>query len=127
VLDGKDRIMTSESLEPRWKSYMDAYAAISAAERERLLRQSVAEDVVFSNPTGEEGHGIAKLVAHVSQFQKMNPGGYFRTNKLLTHHGQLLSEWTMCKEDGTEVVTAHTYARFDEHGRLTHTAGFWKV
>jgi hypothetical protein len=33
----------------------------------------------------------------------------------------------MHKKDGAEIATGHTYARFDEHGRLTQTAGFWKV
>jgi hypothetical protein len=84
-------------------------------------------DIVFSNPTGEEGHGFGNLVEHVSQFQKKNPGGYFKGRKLFTHHGQLLSEWTMHKKDGTELATGHTYARFNEplffaegeHGRAS--------
>jgi len=119
--------MTDDTLQQLWKSYLDAYADIPAAERERLLRQSVVDDIVFSNPTGDEGRGFGNLVEHVSQFQKKNPGGYFTSNKLFHHHDQLLSEWTMYKKDGSALVTAHTYARFNEQGRLTHTAGFWKV
>jgi hypothetical protein len=119
--------MTIETLQQLWTSYLDAFGDVTPAERERLLRQGVTDDIVFSNPTGEEGHGFGKLVEHVGQFQKKNPGGYFKSNKLFTHHGQLLSEWTMHKKDGSELATGHTYARFDEDGRLTHTAGFWKV
>ena len=119
--------MTNDSLQQLWKSYLDAYADIPAAERERLLRQSVADDIVFSNPTGEEGQGFGNLVEHVSQFQKTNPGGYFTNNELFTHHHQLLSEWTMHKKDGSTLATAHTYARFNDQGLLTHTTGFWKV
>ena len=118
--------MTIDTLRQLYNSYQDAYADIAAAERERLLRQSVTDDVVFTNPTGE-GQGFGNLVEHIGQFQKQFPGAYFKTNKLLSHHGQLLSEWTMYHKDGSEFMTAHTFARFNEQGRLTHLAGFWKV
>jgi len=68
--------MTNDTVQQFWKSYLDAYADIPTADRERLLRQSVADDIVFSNPTGEEGRGIGSLIEHVSQFQTKNPGGY---------------------------------------------------
>jgi len=119
--------MTNDTVQQFWKSYLDAYADIPTADRERLLRQSVADDIVFSNPTGEEGRGIGSLIEHVSQFQTKNPGGYFASHELFIHHHQLLSEWTMHKKDGSELATGHTYARFNEQGRLTHTAGFWWV
>ena len=118
--------MTTDTLQQTWKAYLDAYADLAADERERLLRQSVADDVVFTNPTGE-GQGFGNLVEHIKQFQKKSPGAYFKGNKLLTHHGQLLSEWTMYSNDGSEIMTAHTYARINEQGRLTHVAGFFKV
>jgi hypothetical protein len=119
--------MDTDLLSQRWRAYLNAFADVSVAERERLLRESAAEDIAFSNPTGEEGHGLANLVEHVGQFQKKNPGGYFECKELLVHHGQLLSQWTMCKQDGSAIAAGHTYARFDDQGRLTHTAGFWKV
>jgi hypothetical protein len=50
------------------------------------------------------------------------PGAYFKSNKLLTQHGQLLSEWTICNKDGSEFLTAQSYAR-----RLTHLVDFWQV
>ncbi len=116
--------MTLDALQELWKAYLDAYADIAAPERERLLRQSVADDVAFATPTGE-GQGFDSLVAHVGQFQKQFPGAYFRSNKLLAHHGQLLSEWTLYKNDGSEVRTAHTFARLNAQERITHLAGFF--
>ena len=119
--------MTHDVLQQLWKSYLDAFGDVPAAERERLLRRSVADDIVFSNPTGEESRGLESLIQHVGEFQKKNPGGSFKGNQLLAHHGQLLSEWTMHKKDGTPLAVGHTYARFDAQGRLTHTTGFWQV
>ncbi len=119
--------MTFETIEQLWNNYLRAYAGITADERERLLKQSVADDVAFSNPTGNEGHGIGELSDHVAQFQTKLPGAYFKSTNLLTHHGQLLSEWTMHKADGSEITSGHTFARFNEQGRLIHTAGFFKT
>jgi hypothetical protein len=118
--------MTLENLQQLWKSYQDAYADIPLVQREHLLRQSVADDVLFTSPI-VEGYGLGNLLEHIAQFQKQFPGARFQSNKLFTHHGQLLSEWTMYNKDGSEFITAHSYARFDERGLLTHLAGFWKV
>jgi hypothetical protein len=118
--------MTIDTLQQLWKTYQDAWADIAVADRERLLKQSVADDVVFTSPPNE-GQGFGNLVEHIGLFQKQFPGAYFKSNKLLTQHGQLLSEWTMYNKDGSEFLTAHSYARFNEQGRLTHLAGFWKI
>jgi len=116
--------MNTDTLQLLWKSYLDAYSDIPADERERLLRQSVTDDVVFSGPQ-EDDQGFGKLVEHVGKFQKKSPGAYFESNKLLTQHGQLLSEWTLYKKDGTKIATGHTYARLNEQGRITQLAGFF--
>ena len=118
--------MNTEALQQLWKSYLDAYSDVPANERERLLRQSVTDDVVFTGPQ-ENDKGFDKLVQHIGQFQKKSPGAYFESNNLLTQHGQLLSEWTLHKKDGTKIATGHTYARLNEQGRLTHLAGFFQV
>ena len=70
----------------------------------RLLRSSLAEDVVYTNP-GVEGSGISNLLLHVEGFQKKFPGGSFRMNWLRQQHGQVLVEWTQLNQDGSELVT----------------------
>jgi hypothetical protein len=118
--------MTEETLQQLWKNYQDAWSDIATAERERLLRSSVAEDVVFTSPNAD-GRGFDELLPHIAQFQAQFPGAYFRSNRLLEQHGQLLSEWTMFNRDGSEFLTAHSYAQFSAQGRLTFLAGFWKL
>ncbi len=117
--------MTEEHLQQLWKSYQDAWADVSSTERERLLRASVSEDVVFTSPNAE-GRGFGKLIAHIEDFQQQFPGAYFRSNRLLEQHSQLFSEWTMFNREGSEFLTAHSYAHFNDEGRLKHLAGFWK-
>jgi len=115
-----------DTLQQTWKTYQDAWADIAVAERERLLRQVVIRDIVFTSQAAE-GQGFSNLVTHIAEFQKQFPGAYFKSNKLFTHHGQLLSEWTMYNKDGSEFLTGHSYARFNEQGILTHLAGFWQT
>ncbi len=116
--------MNNEILQQTYNFYLDAFSDIAADKRERLLRQSVTDDVVFTNPKGG-GQGFVSLLEHVEQFQRQSPGASFRSNKLLAHHGQFLSEWTMYKKDGSEFATAHTYGRFNEQGLLTYLIGFF--
>ena len=116
--------MTEAGLKETFQAYLDAFAATSPAEQERLLRSSVAEDVVYTNP-GAEGRGRENLLKHIGAFQQRFPGHHFRANWFRQQHGQLLSEWTQVGQAGEDLVTAHTYGRFDDQGRIAHLAGFW--
>jgi hypothetical protein len=118
-------IMKDDDLRTTFENYLDAFAATSPAEQERLLRSSLADDVVFTNP-GVEGAGINSLLGHIEGFQKKFPGGRFRINWLHQQHGHALLEWAQLNEDGSELVAGHTYGHFNnEAGRITHLAGFW--
>jgi hypothetical protein len=120
----KDSAMTDTELQKMFEAYLDAFAATSSTEQERLLRSSVAEDVVYTNP-GVEGRGLPNLLRHISVFQERFPGHRFRVNWFRQQHGQLLSEWTQVGQGGEELVTAHSYGRLNELGRIDHLAGFW--
>ncbi len=116
--------MTDTEIRSLFEAYLDAFATTSVAEQERLLRSSLAEDVVFTNP-GVDGRGLQNLLRHVAKFQTRFPGHRFRLNWLRQQHGQLLSEWTQIGGDGAELVTAHSYGRLNAEGRIDHLAGFW--
>lgn len=107
------------------ETYLEAFGKTSPDEREQLLRASVVEHVAFSNP-GVNGRGLRDLLAHTARFQERFPGGHFRINWLREQHGQMLAEWTQLGVDGSEFITAHSYARLDGEGLITHFAGFWE-
>ena len=116
--------MTEKQFQKIFEAYLDAFAATSVAEQERLLRSSVAEDVVYTNP-GVEGRGLQNLLKHIGVFQKRFPGHRFRVNWFRQQHGQLLSQWTQVGSNGEDLVTAHSYGRLNDLGRIAHLAGFW--
>ena len=118
--------MTDMELQNVFQTYLDAFSAITPAKQERLLRSSVAENVVYTNP-GVEGEGLQNLLKHISVFQDRFPGHHFRVNWFRQQHGQLLSEWTQVGKNGEDLVTAHSYGRLDEAGRIAHLAGFWSA
>jgi hypothetical protein len=121
----QDTLASTDTLQQTYNSYLGAYSYIAPTERERLLRQSVAKDVISINPEGES-HGISDLLKHIEQFQEQKPGAFFKGNKLIAHHDQFLSEWTMYGKDGSAVATAHTYGRFNERGLITYLIGFFE-
>lgn len=116
--------MDINTLQNTWNAYQSAWADVSLAQREQLLTDSVVEDCQFNNPTAE-GHGRNNLLTHIGVFQTQFPGAYFRSNKLLAHHGQFLSEWTMFNKDGSEFLTGHSVVRYNDEGKITHLAGYW--
>ena len=84
-------------------------------ERRQSLLKSVVEDCVYSDPT-DICHGVDELIAHIEASQKKVPGARFRNDKLLVHHDQGLSDWTMFDGDGATVATGTSYARFGGMG-----------
>ena len=109
--------MTENDLRNIFGNYLAAFAAPSPAEQERLLRASVADDVVYTNP-GVAGSGLRNLLSHIGTFQRRFPGGRFRLDWLRHQHGQVLAEWTQLDHEGAELVTAHSYA---PRGRVAST------
>ena len=118
--------MTDHELQIIFENYLAAFAASSPAEQERLLRASLADEVVFTNP-GVAGRGIHQLLGHIEGFQSKFPGGRFHLNWLRKQHGQALAEWTQLHPDGTALVTGHSYAQVNGAGRIVHLAGFWSA
>ena len=116
--------MDNQDLRTTFMNYLGAFAERSVAKRQEMLRSNVAEDVAFSNP-GVNGRGLQSLSAHIARFQALYPGSYFRLNWFLEQHGQVLAEWSQISSDGLEFLTAHSYARLNDEGRISHFAGFW--
>ena len=116
--------MTKREIEPIWSSYLEAYGHVSKEDRERLLRQSVTEDIISLNP-GDECQSIEALIKHIEVFQTRMAGAYFKVNNLQVHHDHLLSEWTLFRADNAAVATGHTHARFNEQGLVTELCGFF--
>ena len=116
--------MAIETPEKLWTAYLKAYGPISAEERKRLLTQSVADGVVFTNPAGE-GTTRDGLITHIEGFQKQSPGAYFTTDKVYARRGELLAIWSMHKAGRTKVATGYNFVRFADDGRLEYMAGFF--
>ena len=116
--------MTQTELQGTFQRYLDAFAATSQAEQERLLHSSVAEDVAYTNP-GVEGQGLRKLCStsacSKSAFQVNTSESTGSGNSM----GNCCREWTQVGQDGEDLVTAHNYGRLNELGRTAHLAGFW--
>lgn len=117
--------MADKNVRTVFESYLAAFVEPSTEIRERMMRANVAEDVSFSNP-GVDGRGLDTLLGHMTKFQERFPGGRFEIRWLRQQHGQVLGKWTQYHADGSEFVTAHSYARVGDDGRITHFAGFWE-
>lgn len=116
--------MTKETAEKIWNSYLVAYSPVATADRERLLRETVSNDVLAANP-GEEMQGLDVLIDHVEKFQQRLPGSYFKLNSLKFHHEQALAELTLYKADDSAMGIAYTYAVFNDQGRMKKLIGFF--
>jgi hypothetical protein len=118
------KFMSKKETGAIWNSYLEAYGNVSKEDREQLLRQSVAHNVISLNP-GDECQGIEALTKHIEVFQTRMAGAYFKMNKLQVHHDHLLSEWTLFNGDNAAIATGHTHAKFNDEGLITDLCGFF--
>lgn len=116
--------MNTHTPEQQWDAYMLAFNAAEPETRDRLLQQSVAANVVFTNPGGL-GDSRTALSAHIADFHMKMPGMVFKTDKCLVTQGELLTVWSMYTPDGKQVATGYNFVRLDHDGRFAYMAGFF--
>ena len=116
--------MNNEAHLKTWNVYQSAWGPIDEEERRRLLRISVAEDILYTDPVSQV-RGLEKLVARVGQSQERFAGAYFRNESFLEHHDQGLFHWTMYTKNGDVFVRGSSFGRFESDGRLVQATGFF--
>jgi len=100
-----------------YDTYLSAWAAIPDAERRRLLRESVSEDVVFTNPM-QARTGIDGMVAHLEAFQQRSPNGKYVALGILGWDNHAIATWQFVDADGTRGFTGYDVVSFDGQGRI---------
>ena len=118
--------MQNEEKSATWSTYQKAWSDVSASERQDLLNRSVSADCVYTDPlvqcTGRE-----ELIAYIRQFRQSMPGGSFKNQKFVEHHGESLAEWTLYDAGGAAPQSGASHARFGEDGRITRVTGFFDI
>lgn len=112
------RLATFETYQSAWR------IGVPPAERQRLLRESVAEDCQYQDP-GTECHGLDQLTAKIQDASAKSPGASFRNDRFFEHHDKAVVEWTMLDGAGEEFARGASYVQFGPDGRLAIMTGFY--
>ncbi len=119
--------MSTSAFRATFETYQSAWdIGVSTAERQRLLRLSVAEDCVYQDP-GIECHGLAELTAKIEDANQKGPGAAFRNDSFLEHHNKAIVSWTMFDGAGDEYAKGASYVEFGSDGRLARMTGFYNA
>jgi hypothetical protein len=118
--------MNNEAHLKTWNAYQRAWGPVDESERAELLRGSVSDDILYTDPASQ-AHGAQELIARIAQTQQKFVGAYFRNDSFLEHHDQGLFLWTMYDAEGRVFVKGSSFGRFGADGRLTQATGFFEV
>ena len=118
--------MNSEIHLKTWNIYQRAWGPVHESEREELLRASVSEDILYTDPSSQT-HGLQELVARIAQSQAKFAGAYFKNDSFLEHHDLGLFLWTMYDRNGQVFVRGTSFGRFGSDGRLVQATGFFEA
>jgi hypothetical protein len=118
--------MNSETHLKTWNAYQRAWGPVDESERAELLRGSVSDDILYTDPASQT-HGVQELIVRIAQTQQRFAGAYFGNDSFLEHHDQGLFFWTMYDGEGRVFVKGSSFGRFGTDGRLTQATGFFEV
>ena len=116
----------SEKRAQTYDLYLAAWSAIPDADRAKMLRESCAEDIVFTNPT-QSRHGVADLIEHLEGFQNRTPGGSFRMNNMVGWANYGLAEWQLMDAQGQPGFSGYDVVTFDDQGFISNILLFGNV
>jgi hypothetical protein len=109
-----------------WNTYQRAWGPVQETEREELLRATVSEDILYTDPSSQT-RGLQELFVRIGQSQQKFTGAYFKNDSFLEHHDQGLFLWTMYDVEGRIFVKGRSFGRFGADGRLVQATGFFEV
>jgi hypothetical protein len=120
ILSENPNLRMKDMSDPRFKTYqtyLSAWSAIPDIERERLLRESVSEAIVFTNPT-QTRRGVPDVIAHLRGFQVRSPGGSFRMNEMLGWDTHGIATWQFVDGQNQPGFWGYDVLAFDGQGRI---------
>lgn len=110
-------------LDEKWGAYAKTWSQPDG-ERDDALAAIVSDNVAYTDPTTEVV-GRDAFSAHISQFQKDVPGGYFEIVEVKSHHNHSLAHWTLRGKDGAEMMQGTSHATLNSEGEFTSFTGFF--
>ena len=100
-----------------YETYLSAWSDIPDEQRARLLRESLSESIVFTNPL-KTRRGLAEVVEHLQGFQQRSPGGSFRLNEMLGWERHGIATWQLVDAQGKPGFWGYDVVAFDDQGRI---------
>ena len=116
----------SDSHLKSYERYLFAWSNVSSADREKLLRESVIEDVIFKNPL-QTRHRIPDVITHLEGFQARFPGGSFRMNNMIGWGNNAIAEWQLVEGNGMLGFSGSDILKFDDNGLIVTILLFGNV
>jgi len=100
-----------------YETYLSAWSAIPDHERAKLLRETLADGIVFTNPA-QTRRGLADVAEHLQAFQRRSPGGSFRMNEMLGWENHGLATWQFVDAQAHPGFWGYDVVAYDEQGRI---------
>jgi hypothetical protein len=111
----KEPVPMSDPRVKTYETYLSAWSKIPDDERLRLLRESLSDNIVFTNPM-KTRRGLAEVVEHLQAFQQRTPGGSFRLNEMLGWENHGIATWQLVDAQGQAGFYGYDVVAFDDHG-----------
>lgn len=107
-----------------WETYASAWKAERVDDKRALIGASLAPACTYQDPLAKVS-GWDELIAYMSNFHRLVPGGHFATRRFRCHHGQSVAQWDMLDAQGKVIGDGVSVGHYNEAGRLVTVTGFF--
>jgi SnoaL-like protein len=110
------------------ETLVDTYIAMwnegDAAERRKLVAQTVSDDASYVDPL-MSGEGVAGIDAMIAGAQQQYPGHRFTlVGTPDEHHDRVRFSWSLAPDGGDAIAIGHDFATLGDDGRMRSITGF---
>ncbi|OEE66261.1 hypothetical protein A1OO_10745 [Enterovibrio norvegicus FF-33] len=109
-----------------WETYASAWKAESKEEKIALFRQSMNENVVYTDPLIQT-ETWDDLLQYMLDFHQQVDGGHFVTTYFMSHHNKCLAKWNMCDREGHILGEGISIGEYNDEGQLVSATGFFEL
>jgi len=104
--------------------YCEGWSAPDPADRERLLRETLAEDAIYCDPRADNLN-VGELLQHIANVQASRPGAkVIRTSLVDGHHNLARFHWCVVLPDGTRLPEGIDVVEFADE-KIRRIIGFF--
>ena len=114
------------NIKETWDTYALSWKVKTLLEKQAMFEKCLDLNCNYTSPIINT-KGWDALSAHMLDFHKKIPGGYFSTTYFLEHNSRSIARWNLLNDNDVILGDGISYCEYNSIGRLKVMTGFFEI